>query len=97
MVCKPGYYPLTASNNSNDGDVKATFDCIDERYVLSEGPQAKIECYQGKGVRVPDNLSLTTGFGANSNQGQKVAKIGYDLGLLATNLNDSLIILPIPN
>ena len=38
-----------------------------------------------------------TGFGANSNQGQIVTDIGYYLGLLVTNLNDSLTILPIPN
>ena len=30
-----------------------------------------------------------TGFGANSNQGQKVASIGYYLGLLVTISNDT--------
>ena len=39
----------------------------------------------------------TTGFGGNSNQGQIVTNIGYYLGLLVTNSNDSLIILPRPN
>ena len=41
--------------------------------------------------------SLTTGFGANSNQGQIVTSIGYYLGLLVTNLNDTRINLPRPN
>ena len=40
---------------------------------------------------------LSTGFGANSNQGQIVTNIGYYLGLLVTNLNDNLIILHRPN
>ena len=39
----------------------------------------------------------TTGFGANSNQGQIVTNIGYYLGLLVTNLKKSPVILPIPN
>ena len=46
----------------------------------------------------PSSLShACTGFGANSNQGQIVTDIGYYLGMLVTILNDSLIILPIPN
>ena len=39
----------------------------------------------------------STGFGANSNQGQIVTNIGYYLGLFVTNSNDSLIVLPKPN
>ena len=48
-------------------------------------------------VHAVDIVALvTTGFGANSNQGQIVTSIGYYLGLLVTNLNDSLINLPRP-
>ena len=39
----------------------------------------------------------STGFVANNDQGQIVTNIGYYLGLLVANLNDSLIIPPIPN
>ena len=39
----------------------------------------------------------TTGFVANSNQGHIETNIGYCLGLLVTSLNDSPIILPVPN
>ena len=44
-----------------------------------------------------ENNPRATGFGANSNQGQIVTNIGYYLGLLVTNSNDILIILPRPN
>ena len=42
-------------------------------------------------------IPTTTQFGANSKQGQIVINIGYYLGMLDTNLNENLIILPRPN
>ena len=43
------------------------------------------------------NTRGSTGFGANSNQGQIVTSIGYYLDLLGIILNDSLIVLRMSN
>ena len=51
-----------------------------------------------KGKIIDDHVDLSKLLKAdNSNQGQIVTNIGYYLGLLVANSNDSLVILPRPN